>query len=301
MKIGNLSQGVKKLRKRKGLSQEELAENSGLSLRTIQRVENGETKPTGETLKRISAVLSVTLNELIDWDIKKECSNTTIKAKNEYLHIFDDKLIITVTPKINDLVEDYGKSVNNVFKSLMVFFIFIPIFTTLAIIFYNIGKIGLAINAGAFGFFFLVMAFYIILFTSGSSLIKIENLHKIKIQRKSFINVVVIFHKEFGRLKKRHLIIKENQIDTMKSILLSRKLIEELDIEITSRKINTVTYILTFIIIVTSYLLIWKNANNNVLEMMAFYGVIVIFISIFLIKTMIIGFIRPLFDKTTKR
>ena len=53
MKNKNLSKKVKELRKRKGFSQEELAENSGLSLRTIQRIENGETEPTGETLKRI--------------------------------------------------------------------------------------------------------------------------------------------------------------------------------------------------------------------------------------------------------
>ena len=34
---------IKELRKQKGMSQEFLAEESGLSLRTIQRIENGET------------------------------------------------------------------------------------------------------------------------------------------------------------------------------------------------------------------------------------------------------------------
>jgi transcriptional regulator with XRE-family HTH domain len=48
----NLAERVKELRNRKGISQELLAEQSGLSLRTIQRIENNETVPRGETLKR---------------------------------------------------------------------------------------------------------------------------------------------------------------------------------------------------------------------------------------------------------
>ena len=100
MENERLAQGVKELRKRKGLSQEELAKNSGLSLRTIQRVENGETDPTGETLRRISAVLDLTPNELIDWDSKKEILKKTVKTKYEYLHIFDKKIVITKNIKI---------------------------------------------------------------------------------------------------------------------------------------------------------------------------------------------------------
>ena len=48
---------IKDLRKRRGLSQEELAEKSGLSLRTIQRIENGETDPRGDSLRRLAAAL----------------------------------------------------------------------------------------------------------------------------------------------------------------------------------------------------------------------------------------------------
>ena len=72
MKNKNLAKKIKELRKRKGFSQEELAENSGLSLRTIQRIENGETEPTGETLKRISNALNVNPEEIIDWTIVED-------------------------------------------------------------------------------------------------------------------------------------------------------------------------------------------------------------------------------------
>ncbi len=47
MERSDLAKRVKELRTKKGLSQEQLAEASGLSLRTIQRIENGETLPRG--------------------------------------------------------------------------------------------------------------------------------------------------------------------------------------------------------------------------------------------------------------
>ncbi len=80
MKNKFLAERVKELRIRKGLTQEELTENSGLSLRTIQRIENGETKPTGETLKRISNALDVNPEELIDWTIIED--RRFLKAMN---------------------------------------------------------------------------------------------------------------------------------------------------------------------------------------------------------------------------
>ena len=65
MKNNGSSIKVKELRKRKEFSQEELAEKSGLSVRTIQRIENGESDPTEESIKRISVALEVNPDELI--------------------------------------------------------------------------------------------------------------------------------------------------------------------------------------------------------------------------------------------
>ena len=57
---------VKTLRTSKGLSQEELAQQAGISLRTVQRIENDETEPRGDTLIRLSAVLNITPEELVE-------------------------------------------------------------------------------------------------------------------------------------------------------------------------------------------------------------------------------------------
>ncbi|WP_303315677.1 helix-turn-helix domain-containing protein [Flavivirga abyssicola] len=72
MKNTETSVKIKEIRNRLGFSQEELAEKSGLSLRTIQRIENGETKPLGDSLKKISNALNVTPDELIDWAIQED-------------------------------------------------------------------------------------------------------------------------------------------------------------------------------------------------------------------------------------
>lgn len=66
MKNKELAQRIKSLRNRKGFSQEELSEKSGLSLRTIQRIENGETEPRGDSLKRLAFAFDVSSDEIID-------------------------------------------------------------------------------------------------------------------------------------------------------------------------------------------------------------------------------------------
>src|SRR5574338_654738 len=57
-------------RVRLGMSQEELAGESLLSLRTIQRIESGETSPRGDTLKRLAGALKVPVEELIDSELQ---------------------------------------------------------------------------------------------------------------------------------------------------------------------------------------------------------------------------------------
>ena len=72
MENAPLASRIKELRTRKGLSQEALAEASGISHRTVQRIENGESKPTGDTLIRLAAALDIAPEELIDWTIKED-------------------------------------------------------------------------------------------------------------------------------------------------------------------------------------------------------------------------------------
>lgn len=54
---------IRKLRLQRGWSQDQLAELSGLSIRTIQRIERGQ-KPGLESLKSLAAVFETTVSEL---------------------------------------------------------------------------------------------------------------------------------------------------------------------------------------------------------------------------------------------
>lgn len=59
---------LKKIREKKNITQEELAEKSGLSVRTIQRIEAG-TEPKGYTLKTLASTLQIAEKDLQDPNI----------------------------------------------------------------------------------------------------------------------------------------------------------------------------------------------------------------------------------------
>jgi transcriptional regulator with XRE-family HTH domain len=56
---------LKTLRRLRAMSQEELAEQSGVGRATISRIERGETGAHGRTLRRLAAVLGVDVSELV--------------------------------------------------------------------------------------------------------------------------------------------------------------------------------------------------------------------------------------------
>ena len=62
---------LKKIREKQNLTQEELAEKSGLSVRTIQRIEAG-TEPKGYTLRTLASTLEVSEKDLLITDIPTE-------------------------------------------------------------------------------------------------------------------------------------------------------------------------------------------------------------------------------------
>ncbi len=59
----NLAEKIKEARMEKGMTQAELAEAMGISLRTIQRLEKGEVKASIHSLNQLEKVLSVSLKK----------------------------------------------------------------------------------------------------------------------------------------------------------------------------------------------------------------------------------------------
>ena len=77
MSLGNK---ILELRKKKGLSQEQLGEKVDVTRQTISNWELGETSPNPEQLKFLSKALDISIDELLDNDVKnileKRVNNT---------------------------------------------------------------------------------------------------------------------------------------------------------------------------------------------------------------------------------
>ena len=96
---------VRKLRIQKGWSQEQLAQFSGLSVRTIQRVERGKTAGL-ESLKSLAAVFEVNIKDLQQetvMDTKAELSDEEIEIiehvkdiKDFYSHLINYGIVVGV-------------------------------------------------------------------------------------------------------------------------------------------------------------------------------------------------------------
>ena len=130
---------VKELRNQRGMSQEFLAEESGLSLRTIQRIEKGESNPTGESLKRLANALNVSPDELIDWSVKEDKKYLTYLNLSALTFLFFPLLGVLIpfilwTSKKGKIknINKLGKDLINfeITWTIMLFFITILLFIT---------------------------------------------------------------------------------------------------------------------------------------------------------------------------
>jgi uncharacterized Tic20 family protein len=117
----NLAQRVKDLRNRKGISQEVLAEKSGLSLRTIQRIENNETVPRGDTLKRLAIALDTSPDEIVDWKIQEDQNYLTLMSFSALGFLFFPLLGIIIPLTMWIFKKDKLKNVNELGKSILNF------------------------------------------------------------------------------------------------------------------------------------------------------------------------------------
>jgi transcriptional regulator with XRE-family HTH domain len=59
---------LRSVRERLFVTQEELAERTGMSRATISRIESGQQRPRISTVRRLAAALGVSPEELIDWE-----------------------------------------------------------------------------------------------------------------------------------------------------------------------------------------------------------------------------------------
>lgn len=79
-----LHQTISTARKNKGFTQEELAELSHITVRTIQRIEAGETIPRNYTLKAIATALDMPFEAFTN-ELEKE-QNVSADVETDAIH-----------------------------------------------------------------------------------------------------------------------------------------------------------------------------------------------------------------------
>jgi transcriptional regulator with XRE-family HTH domain len=109
-----LGERLKELRTGLNYSQKELSEKTGLTLRTIQRIENNEVKPSLYSLKVIGEALKTDLSEYV----KK--SDTKPYEFNLTLKITD----------MNQFLNDLKTLVKNHWKTIFIIILVVYLFTS---------------------------------------------------------------------------------------------------------------------------------------------------------------------------
>lgn len=109
MKIGNY---IKEKRLQKGMTQEDLAIKSDITVRTVQRIESGDVDPRSFTLLAIASALDVDYNELINADLppisEKISSNESFWIA--MLHL--SGLLVLIIPTVIIWVKKEGENPN---------------------------------------------------------------------------------------------------------------------------------------------------------------------------------------------
>ena len=113
-----LGQNILNLRKKNGLSQEQLGEKVDVTRQTISNWELEETQPNPEQLKALSKVLKVSVDELLDNDLQD-----------------------LVLAKVK-ITETQTKSIKKILKGILIGFITLLIIDIIAFIICFTGKLG---------------------------------------------------------------------------------------------------------------------------------------------------------------
>lgn len=98
-------QRIRSLRKERGMSQERLAEKSGLHNTYIGQIERGEKNPSLESIEKLSKGLDISVAELFETFAEKPQSTSAIKKLNEMIEKLPPKTIENLVKMVADLIK----------------------------------------------------------------------------------------------------------------------------------------------------------------------------------------------------
>lgn len=122
MSLGN---SLYKSRKKKGLSQEEVAEKLGVSRQTISKWETEETVPDIYQAKKLAKIYGLSLDELIDVDLDQKEIEEVIKntddkkeAKINWTNAWSKKYPVLATYQQEVDIEMYARQIREMLTDL---------------------------------------------------------------------------------------------------------------------------------------------------------------------------------------
>ncbi|MCK5129399.1 MAG: helix-turn-helix domain-containing protein [Clostridiales bacterium] len=159
MKQPILGKKILELRTSQGMTQEDLADVSGVSSRTIQRIEQGEAEPRGETLKLISIALDFDFNGATTNERLDKTMLFFIQLSNMFLFLLFPILVLIWNNRASyDLEREAKKAINYQLNLLLLLLVLVTIMTVagaVPILLMTLGEIFLIIIAGVMA---LIMA-----------------------------------------------------------------------------------------------------------------------------------------------
>ncbi|MCI9456435.1 MAG: helix-turn-helix transcriptional regulator [Oscillospiraceae bacterium] len=122
MSLGN---NLFQARKKRGLSQEEVAEKLGVSRQTISKWETDETLPDIQQSKQLALLYRLSLDELIDFDMDVaevhqaiERTSTALEEKIDWTKAWGKKYPILLTYRQQVEVEGYAAGLEELLEKL---------------------------------------------------------------------------------------------------------------------------------------------------------------------------------------
>jgi len=97
--IQSLGRNIRKFRKAKGLTQEQLAELAGISYKYLGEIERGETNPSIDTLKRIAEGLNIPLESIIKTESVKSTQQEEKRYDESHPDFFVSDHLTRLVPK----------------------------------------------------------------------------------------------------------------------------------------------------------------------------------------------------------
>lgn len=108
----SIGQKIKQVRISRGITQQDLADQAKINLRTIQRIENDEVIPRSYTLKTIAQILEIEESELFDSEAMKNERPQSVSSKLKLAGLHFSALIFVPTLLIWFFEKEHDQDIN---------------------------------------------------------------------------------------------------------------------------------------------------------------------------------------------